>query len=190
MSKYSRYTRYSPRGPNFGPFRSTTSRFRDARLPPKIGECTESELTMTLNTWRSKVPLNTQYLPNFDSFRTTTCRFRDKGCRKLEKKRWMISGWPWTFTLYAQSTYLWGPHFAPFSSTPRNTRLLIIGNVPNDPRLTWEHLTVKRDLYTSNYLPQSATFGLFSSMTSNFRDKFGCRNWEKSEIHWMTSEWP
>ena len=43
-----------PRGPNFGPFRSTTSRFRATRFS-KNGSA-PNDPKLNLNTWQSKVP--------------------------------------------------------------------------------------------------------------------------------------
>ena len=57
-----------PCGPNFGPFRSTISRFRDTTCirSPKIGNA-PNEPELNLNTWQSKglyicIPVYTKYL--------------------------------------------------------------------------------------------------------------------------------
>ena len=59
--KYSIYTKYLTRGPNCGPFRSTTSRFRDTRSS-KIGN-PPSDSKLNLTTYSKKYPIYNTYLP-------------------------------------------------------------------------------------------------------------------------------
>ena len=87
-----------PRGPNFGPFFSTTSHF-------KIQGCWKSEL-MEISKWPQidyEVCDSQQYLTytryargsNLCPFCSTTSHFRHTSCRKSET-HWMTSKWPWT----------------------------------------------------------------------------------------------
>ncbi len=91
----------------------------------------------------------------------------------------MTPNWPWTLNSEKYFIHTKNlphrPHFALFRSTISRfrytcTRSSKIGNAPNDPKLNFEHLTVKSTLYTLNIYLRYPNFDPFRSMISHFSD--------------------
>ncbi len=159
-----------PLGPNFGPCRSTTNRFRD-----KNSLCTRSvkirnapsDSKMNLKHLAGKRILYTQNTyslgPNFGAFHSRISRFRDicARSRKLKVHR-MTPNWIWTrsrrqYSIYSKylplklkccSVSLYDKAFPRYS-------MCKVGEYRKNtewPHTELEHLTVKSILYTK-YLP-------------------------------------
>ncbi len=76
-------------------------------------------------------------------------------------------------TLHTLNTHPRGPNLIPFRSTAsrfRDTRLLKIGNAPNNPRMTLSTLLSNISLYVMNTHPQGPNFTQFRSTTNRFWD--------------------
>ncbi len=90
-----------PRGPNFGPFRSTISVFHKIAENRKCTEWPQTELEH-LTVKSSVYTLNTYPRgPNFAPFRST---IKIQGCRKSETHR-MTPTWTWTLNSQKYSVY-------------------------------------------------------------------------------------
>ncbi len=86
-----------PRGPNFCPFRPTTTSFRDTGLPKIEVYRMKPNWTWTLNS--QEYPFYTKYPwgPNFGPFRPMISRFRHTSTRFVKiGMHQMTPNWTWT----------------------------------------------------------------------------------------------
>ena len=142
-------------GPNFGPFCSMVSRFRDTTCTRlvKMHQMTP-HWTWTFNG--QKYSIYTQHLsqrPKFWSVSLYGQPFPRYNMYKVGEN-WKSTEWPQTEpghitvrnTLYTLNTYPRGPFFCLFRSMTshfRDTGSSKNGNAPNDPQIELEHWTAK-----------------------------------------------
>ena len=153
-----------------------SSKTRNAPNDPKL---TLNTLTFkgTLYMYQVLTP-ETEILFRF-TLRLPVSEIHAQGQRKSEMHRRTLNR---TWTLNSQKYPIYTkclplrPPFSPFRSSISHfrdttcTRSAKIVNAPNDPKLTFKHLTVKRTLYTLNIYPRDPHFGPFRSMISHFWD--------------------
>ena len=134
-----------PRGPNFGPFRSTTSCFRDTRSS-KIGNApSDHKLNLDEHLTVKILYMHILYLPQgaqtlvHFALRLAVSEIHVQGGQKSEMHR-MTPNWTWTLNSQKYSTgihWILNPeaqilvHFALFRDT-KCTRWANIGNALND----------------------------------------------------------
>ena len=134
--------RKDPRGPNFGPLRSTASLFRDIRLlKRKYSEWRQNYLKHLMSKFVLYILSTFPWGPSFSQV-----LIDDQGLLRpkfLENQK--IGNAPITpddleFTLYTLSTYLWGSNFGLFCfktsrfGDTRLSKIVKIRKVPNDIR--------------------------------------------------------
>ncbi len=68
----------------------------------------------------------------------------------------------------------------------QDKRFSKIGNAPNDPRITFKHLTVNSTLYTLTTHPDAQILLCFALRPAAFE----IQGFRKSKMHRMTPEWP
>ncbi len=113
--KYPAYTKNLPLGHKFWSVYSKTNHFRNAKLW-KIRKIRNApnDLSLTLNTWQSKVPCILQHLPtrfNFGPFCSMTIRFWDTILSESGKIGSAPNDleWPWTDQKYPVHTKYFPP---------------------------------------------------------------------------------
>ena len=127
-------------GPNFTPFRSTTSVF-------EIQVFRKSEMHLMTPEWRYSLVKSTlctlhnhPWGPNFNPFRSTTSHFRAAGLSKIGMQR-MTPEWPYSRKCQKYPVYTeYSPPRPKFQSVSlydqifSRSRLVENRNVPNGPR--------------------------------------------------------
>ena len=167
-----------PRGPNFTPFRSTTSRFRDTSLSKIENAPNDPKWPQSLNC--QKYPVYTQYPPPRVKFHSVSL-YDEPFSRYKAVENPKCTKWPqndlknltvkstrihWIFTPETQILL----RFALRPAVFRDTRLSKIGNAPKIVEWAHSHLNVKSTMYTLNTHPRGKTFTLLHSTTRRFRD--------------------
>ncbi len=114
----------------------------------------------------------------------------EQGRQKSEMHR-MTLNWAWQLNSqkYSIHIYLLGPNCRPFFSTISGFRDIWspkIGNVPNDPKLNLNTLTVKTSLYILNTYPWRPYFGPVRSAINRFRGTTYVQSRRNRKCH----DWP